>query len=884
MQLFPQSLLATILLSSLLTACGGGGNGSGNSPTVPVDPVDPVDPTEPPIVQTYTLAGTVSASSSQAVDSDTNDPTRIAVANDDIASAQPIANPITLGGYVNQPGTGATGRSQQDGDIDDYFLISALAGQTITMLVADFDNADADLYLYDTDGNVVDFSIETGDIETLVIPADGSYLINAFAFAGATNYIFAIGAPSEEASSVQRHEIAPYQAIVRYKNDDQTAGVSTTSHKAVTQALGMTQRAGGRGRARLMTLHRNQVGAQQLGLGAASSKLNSIKDSDLRARFETLMSIKSLRQDPRVRYAEPNYRVRAMATPNDEQYSAQWHYPQIALPDAWEITTGSADIIVAVVDTGILSNHPDFAGQIVGGYDFISEVEFSQDGDGIDSNPEDPGGTFGGPTNSFHGSHVGGTIAARGNNEIGVAGSAYGSKIMPLRALSGDGSGFSYDVDQAVRYAAGLENDSGTVPVQRADIINLSLGGGGFIQSEQEVFDAVRAAGVIVVAAAGNEASGALSYPASYDNVISVSAVDIQRRATRYTNRGIAIDVAAPGGDSSVDLNGDGFPDGVLSTGGSLTGSGISFVYPYLNGTSMASPHVAGVMALMKSVNPDITPADIDTMLLSGLLTDDLGLEGRDDIFGHGLINAQSAVVAALEAAGTTPADNPHLVSSTNSLNYGSSLSSLEVVIRNGGLGELDLQTLTSSAEWLRIEPLDIDAAGLGTYMVIVDRSQLPAGIYGGSINAQSSVNNLAIRIFMSVGTAGEATDVGVVYVLLYESGEGASEDPVDQFASNGTGSEYAYQFDNVEPGSYEIVAGPDADNDLLICDAGEACGAWLTIDQPIRIDVSNSTFDLDFPVEYQVSIPGQAVQALSTTSRATKASGETAKARSLSQ
>lgn len=852
-------LLASLVLVSLLSACGGGGGGGSDAPSEPSQPTlptpPPTPPTPPPTPETFSLSGTITASTSQAVDSDTNDPTRLAIPNDDEATAQLIPNPITLGGYVNRPGAGSEGRSQTDGDINDYFQVDLLEGQAVTMLVADFEDADADLYLHDEDGEIVAFSIDTGEQESLVAPATATYFINVLAFRGATNYILAVGALGA-ASPASSHAIWPYQAIVKYKPTASAADELETD-ESLDQSMAVVRRAGGNGRSRLMGMRADITDARQAArrLGAARAKSPALKNPALKARWETLLTIKSLRQDPRVQYAEPNFKVKTLLEPNDQGYSAQWHYPLIGLPDAWEITTGSANVIVAVVDTGILSNHPDLAGQLIGGYDFVSDEENAGDGDGIDPNPEDTGGSVGGDSGSFHGTHVSGTIAARGDNLIGVAGSAYSTRVMPMRALGADGSGSTYDVDQAVRYAAGLPNDSGTVPAQTADVINLSLGGGPFSQTSQDLYNDVRAAGVLVVAAAGNEASRAPSFPAAYAGVISVSAVDQQRRLAPYSNFGNLIDVAAPGGDNSVDLNGDGYPDGVLSTSGSVSGDRLNFVYTFLNGTSMASPHVAGVLALMRSVNPALTPDDIDALLETGRLTEDIGSPGRDNQYGNGLINAQLAVVAALEAAGSSPVDNPRLVASANSLNFGPALTELEVVLRNGGKGELLLSQVTTSEPWLSVTPLDVDASELGTYRISIDREALPTGISAAEVMAQSSVNNLVVRVLASSGTAGAETDVGVIYVLLYEPATNAA---IQQFSSSGDGSQYSFNFDGVEAGEYEIVAGSDADNDLLICDAGEACGAWLTTDQPIRIEVTEENLEnLDFPIEFLVALSG---------------------------
>jgi serine protease len=857
MRILSPGFAVSLAITLLLSACGGGGGGGGGSSntTPPPDPApapepEPVPEPVPPPLATFTLAGTVSASSSQVVDSDTNDFSTPAISNDSIASAQAIPNPITLGGYVNKPGSGAEGQSTIAGDIEDFYRVELLAGQTVTMLVADFEQADADLYLLDSEGATIDLSLDTGEIESLTIPSDGTYLIKAVAYLGATNYILAIGAPGTPGvNSTSQHRIVPWHTVVKYREDGEEAPTASA------RRLGMEQRTRGRGRGRLMALRRNLASAEQLRnrLGGASHIRDSIDDPNLLARWETWMAIKALRRNPQVEYAEPNYAVRALIEPDDEAFPFQWHYPLIGLPQAWDTSTGDSNVIVAVVDTGILPGHPDLAGQLVDGYDFIQDPASAGDGSGIDPDPQDQGNPAGSAGSSFHGTHVSGTVAARGNNGFGVAGTAFTSRIMPLRALDPGGSGTSYDVEQAIRFAAGLPNDSGTVPAQPADIINLSLGGAPFSQASQNLFNQVRAAGVMVVAAAGNEASSLPAYPAAYTGVISVSAVDAQRRLASYSNTGAHIDIAAPGGDTSVDLNGDGYPDGVLSTGGSGTGDAISYVYSFLNGTSMAAPHVAGVLALMKSVNPALGPADIDALLASGALSDDLGTPGRDNWYGHGLVNAQRAVLAALEASGSSPADNPRLVASASALNFAGSSNALDLNLVNGGLGELQLLELLVTEPWLNVTPLQVDDDSLGLYRVSVNRDALQAGVYTATIKAQSSVNTLDISVFLSVASAAATADVGVVYILLYSP---ALDKTVDQFAVAANAGKYRFTFNDIPAGQYEIVAGSDADNDLLICDPGEACGAWLTIDQPILIDLDSNLSKIDFPVEYFVSLP----------------------------
>ena len=851
-----------LFMALALSGCGGGGGGGndgGSSPSP--DPVTP--PVTPPPEPTYSLSGTISAADSQVVDSDTNDPTREAIGNDTFLTAQPIPNPVTIGGYVNRPGTGEPGRSQISGDIDDYFAVELLAGQRVTMLVANFDEADADLYLYTPAGEIVDFSIDTGEIESLLIAEDGDYLINAFAFTGATNYTLAIGAPASaqtlpEATSQSvsqhssQHDIVPWEAVVKYRDNITVSSAAASARTAAVQ-WGMHEAAGGAGRDRLLAMQRATADPQRLKArtGNAMHKSAALANDALRARWETLQTIKRLRTDPRVEFAEPNYRIRPLLVPNDEAFALQWHYPLIALPDAWNTTTGDENVIVAVIDTGVLPSHPDLLGQFVGGYDFVRDAENAADGNGIDPNPTDPGDIQGNGS-GFHGTHVSGTVVARGNNGRGVAGVAYTSKVMPLRALGTDG-GTTYDLGQAIRYAAGLGNDSGTLPTRSADIINLSLGGGGFSQSLQNLLQQVRQRGIFVVAAAGNEASSAPGYPAAYEGVISVSAVDSQGRLAPYSNTGSTIDVAAPGGNSGVDLTGDGYPDGVLSTSANSSDGQLNYVYSFLNGTSMASPHVAGVIALMKSINPALSPGDFDAMLIAGSLTDDSGAPGRDNQFGYGLINANLAVNAALESIGSSPADNPRLVSSVGNLNFGATITELGITLRNAGQGELEILSIEASETWLSARPVNTDDNQLGDYTIAIDRSALTPGVYAADLVATSSVNTVSIRVFASVGGAAFASDVGVLYVLLYDP---ATDSTAAQFVASGRNGDYSFRFDDVTAGEYEIIAGSDKDNDLLICDAGESCGAYLTVDQPIRLTINADRVGLDFPAEFVVSLP----------------------------
>ncbi len=844
-QLFSRQLiLAAAITALLLQGCGGGSDSS--------------DDGSPPVVTQFTLSGTVRPASGAAVDSDVNDVRSTNRSNNTVASAQAIPNPVTLGGYVNQPGTGPIGQTRIAGDALDIYRVNLLAGQPLNLLIAGdgFVN-DLDLGLADRNGQLIDAAASTNRVESLTVKDSGEYLVVVVVARGASNYVLTIGqsvAPTDAGMRLSDPFMAD-EAIVLLKNS--ANGGLRTQIQAIDADRSRASENSERNR--LLDL----AALRQTSTYAASTLARSATscfpaefqpdDPDLSDKLETLCLIKALNLDPDVAIAAPNYIRSVNFVPNDPLYRFQWHYPQLNLPQTWDLTTG-ANTIVAVIDTGVVLSHPDLQGQLVDGYDFIRSVSNALDGDGIDRDPSDPGDRSNPDgSSSFHGTHVSGTAAAATNNSVGVAGVAFGAKIMPLRAL-GKFGGTDYDIEQAARFAARLSNDSGTLPPRRADVINLSVGGPGSSSASQAVYDQVRAAGVVIVAAAGNDASTTPTFPASYSGVIGVSAVDINKNLAPYSNTGPTVSVAAPGGSTSRDVNGDGKPDGVLSTVATDSGGTLVNDYVIWQGTSMATPHMAGVVALMKAVAPNLTPTDIANLLASGALTEDLGTPGKDDRFGFGLINAYQAVTAAANTGGNPVTPTPILAINPAALNFGVSLSSQTLSVLNGGGGTLTVNAPTQdSGGWLSVTPTEVNANGLGSYTVTVRREGLVDGVYSATIRFGSNANAVQVPVIVQVANNLSAGAIGQQFVLLIDPDTG--ETVADVAAVRQADGSYTYTLPNITAGTYEIYSGTDSNNDQFICDTGESCGAYLTTDAPISVVVNGNQTGLDFVVGFTVNL-----------------------------
>lgn len=385
--------------------------------------------------------------------------------------------------------------------------------------------------------------------------------------------------------------------------------------------------------------------------------------------------VQTLSEDPRVEYAELDYVVHAAVIPNDTDFDQQWGLSKIRAPAAWDQATGTSDLIIAIVDTGVDLNHPDLNAKIVPGWDFVNGDALAQDDHG-------------------HGTHVAGIAAAETNNGQGVAGVSWGARIMPIKVLDGNGDGYWSDVARGVRYACN----------HGARIINLSLGGDNPSSTLEDALEQAYQDGCLIAAAAGNSGRKEIDYPARYPEVIAVTATDRYDALASFSDQGPEAEVAAPG----VDIWSTLWPH----------------TYGWKNGTSMSTPYVSGLAALIWSACPQLDNSGVRGVLQS--TAKDLGAAGWDSQYGYGRIDAKNA----LEYAGPPPT----LTVSTHRMLF---LADAErgpwpqtLVVSNGATcGSLDW-TAGDDAAWLGENPDEGQASSSqpGQIGVSVDKSGLAQG------------------------------------------------------------------------------------------------------------------------------------------------------------
>lgn len=848
----PRILERTALFATGALALAGCSDGGGAA-------ITPGAPAPAP-VSAFTISGTITGASSLRVDADLNDPQMTPTGNDSHGTAQAINAPATVKGFVTLPGAG-TGNFPSAGNNDpaDFYRFVGAQGQFVHLRAADFTSAtpavvDLDLFLYDSGGALIAQSTNVGSgSEQVQLTADGDHVVEVRAVAGTSVYTLSIS--SELASGT----VFPAPAIARVSPF--FASVEATPERPA-QSLALAQdvfaAASADSGSRLARGDMIRFDPVAMAERRGARRMADIASDDpktpfLAERLDALTRIKEMNR------AEGADVFRAMSEPRVHQSSdpfpdpfTQWNLPSIGWEEARALVAEAEATgvifpytpLIAVIDSGFKTDHPEIASAIIDQREFVPAFV---DGDGFDGEaeeiavPGDPG--FFGECHSFHGTHVASTATAPQNGE-GIVG------VTPEFQFIGIKIGYSTDpyceflpgdLPNAILYAAGLPNTSNALPPRAADVINMSLGSDSPDAAVETAISQARAAGVLVVASAGNAGGtpfGTLpSYPAAHPGVIAVGATDVARRPAYYTQAYEQMDIAAPGGDVTVDLNSDGAADGVVAAVGIDEGSSFANGYSGYQGTSMAAPHVAAAIALMRRIAPTMTPDQFDALLALGDLTVDIEATGHDNATGHGLLSLPKMVEAAFQiASGGGPAPTgAYLLATPNRLDFGATLGAIELTAEQVGLGEVHVERLEilgadlpDGGRWLAVEAFGVGGEGFGDYTFRVNRSALADGSYVAEVRfALSTGATIAVPATLVVDTAsgGPGESAPVYFRLEQRQASGAYTEVAQYEGLAGVGD--AITATDLQAGVYRFVFGTDMDNDGTVCDVGELCGAF---------------------------------------------------------
>jgi len=544
--------------------------------------------------------------------------------------------------------------------------------------------------------------------------------------------------------------------IIKYRDAQQLHRSAAAAPVAGERMAGLMTAASQRG-VQMSHLRNNALGAHVMKL-----------DKRLSVQELRQMAAQLQAQDPSIEYAEPDRMMYPLLTPNDSQYTNQWHYYDatggIRAPQAWDLSNGSG-VTVAVLDTGYRP-HADLNANIVAGYDFINDTKVANDGNGRDSDASDPGDwqlanecpapNNGAANSSWHGTHVAGTIAAVTNNGSGVAGVAYGAKVQPARVL-GKCGGYTSDIADAIIWTSGGSVTGVPANPTPSRVLNLSLGGGGTCDTTtQNAINSARSRNAVVVVAAGNSNADVNNFsPASCSGIVTVAATDRNGARAYYSNYGSKVTLAAPGGDVRANA-----ANGILSTLNSGTSTPGSDNYAYYQGTSMAAPHVAGVAALMISKKPAATVDEIINTLKSTARA----FPGSCSGCGVGIVDAYAAVQAIM--GGTAPT-GPSETEPNNTMSAANRFTTNPVTI-GANMGS------STDQDWFTIDL----PAGRTLTATMTPNSSSDYDLYvynsNGTLIGQSE-RGTGLVDQVAVTNSGSSTFKRYVKVVYYSGGTGAT-------------------------------------------------------------------------------------------------------------
>lgn len=790
------------------------------------------------VEKTFQISGSLKVSSFTELDGDVPSEEYPVTDNDD--APQVIENPTQLVGYVTD---------EADGDEYDLYQVSLVGNQWVGLEIANYDeedpnSVDLDILILNEEIETVDYGVSTESFEQVGLPSSGEYYIAVYAESGASRYVLTVSnrissyslsnyssnvSVVPEAMSVSRvrlnsksrenpkfRELSGVDLdLIRELDLDLAIEPSTHTDTRINRQIGKETR---------------QEVTYLEKLRRVMGKRSDFLTQEIQEQILTKKYIARKSQVVEGLMVRPQFKLSEFGFQKDPYFNYQWNYQQIGLRAALEsLNTNQTNKVVAVIDSGtppIDSKNYSETAYLQGGYDFVDG-----DDDPTASVKDELEGSY-----YAHGIHVSGIIAAKND---GLTLNGMGVRVLPIRT-SGKGGSDPSAVVNALKYASGQSNSSGKFyDNSGGDLVAVNLSLGACVASSEsleslEICDAieeVRGKGIAVVAAAGNcICNGEFSelfcqqttVPAACPGVISVAAVDTQSTRANYSSYHSTVDIAAPGGDSDNDLNSDGYPDGVPSY---VNKEDVQF----LQGTSMAAPHVAGTIALMKHANPDLSPNDIDSLLQGGHLTNTQQNAEWTQEAGYGILDVSKSIESA---AATYDAVSLVAVPSFSPTEYdfGFSEDVFTLTMTKIGTGDLSVvDVLAEIPEHLTyIAEASSDTDVIGKYTFSLKRSEIPDGSIRNAIYfLMNDGNYYGVPLRYSTGSPRSAPNIGNVYLGIYEVNkeEWAQTYKVD--LSSGSSS---YVFTGLSEGNYEIWAFTDIDSNFESGLVGEIMGVFPDI------------------------------------------------------
>ena len=753
------------------------------------------------IKDTYTINGTLYSNRYTEVDGDVQNTMKYTVRdNNSLSSAQVLQNPTDVIGHIgdntvdivivengfcfdNDDDGACDTQTLENFDTEDWYKVTAAPNLTVTLqnegliyedlpdnpgsfYCCEYDSMDLDLLLYNEDGSLANYSYTDSSTSTrkiIALPDSGTFYAVVKANSGHAKYVLTFGSNVEGASAAyfNPNDNFAKDRFISYipfgpefvANGNETYPIDIYPDSDIETKFIQSDQDDRKGLRRF-----NLSVETEFKRIFGESHLDGIQDNPEQVEYlkhwKVLQHYKELH--PRLNL-EFDLKAKLTNFTKDPRWNLQWNLQQIGLETALTaIGQETKDVAVAVLDGGgpLADSTADTTSAFLpGGFDFVD----------FDNDPTDPQSSSG-----SHGIHVGSTIAALndGNNING-----FGIGVVSMRVMGTSGTGFTSDIIQRMLFAGGLPNSTGSVYAGTTPIkaMNLSLGstGGGCSNSYQGVFNDLYDRNISVVASSGNEAQeapGVYGYPASCENVISVAATAATGLRAYYSTYNDAVDIAAPGGDVGADVNADGYSDGVLAFDSDED-------LAFYQGTSMASPHVAGAIGILYALVPELLASQVDALIIDGHLVDDIGPEGKDDDYGYGLLNINKAVARIIDEEGL---DFTYGSIDPGSANLGLEFNSYDITVTKVGEGELSVSSITNDLpSAVTISEIGVDENGFGTYRLTFDRSSLPDGLYRTNTRVTFSNENIQSSVAtFQVGPSRESPYVEFISTYLYQVDE----------------------------------------------------------------------------------------------------------------